>query len=212
VRQRTKYALQRSSPPAWLDDASESAAARAQSRSLPALEKKHFSYCWSPDTWDPTTAGRIHEWGETLYELIQCVTLPRKATPRSRVVGCIEALLSLQRADGETWRLALQATLGDRAWGWVVHDIYSQAGSRSTGLETVALDLIKRRWIDLARTVLEIEAYLRPEHSGPSRAHVMAASGQRKAGIAELRRIVKSSLNPCVREHAQACLKDLRSR
>jgi hypothetical protein len=94
----------------------------------------------------------------------------------------------------------------------VVHDIYSQAGSRATALETVALDLIKRRWVDLARTVLEIEAYLQPEHSGPARAHVMAASGQRKAGIAELRRIVKSSPNPCIREHAQACLKDLRSR
>ncbi|HEX4622010.1 MAG TPA: hypothetical protein VH208_10630, partial [Myxococcaceae bacterium] len=175
------------------DDPSEALPAPAPSSGVSSDEKKkHFSFVWFADWWQPAAAARIEAWGDALNDLAECVMFTRPRPARPRVEGCIEVLFRLKHAaPRQRWRRSRKAPRRHGGWEDAARDIYNHAGVRGE-LETIALALVKRGQSDLALEVVALEEFLGPQEAGPARAHVRAACGHRQEGIAELRRIASN--------------------
>jgi hypothetical protein len=189
--------------------------ARAETGQLSSAENakpKHFSYFWVREWWKPATAARIVEWGETIWRLAEVVMLAKPPQGRHLVQSCVEALRRLRRRTRSSdWRLS--ALYPGRGGGResAVHDVFSQAGVRTSSLEDIALELVRRGWVDLAWQVVAIDEFLSPEGAGPPRYHVMALSGRRESGVAGLERIARNAKqDEFIRAHAAECLAHFR--
>jgi hypothetical protein len=153
--------------------------------------------------------ARIEAWGDALYSLMASVMFKKGRRARRDAEAAVNTLRALRRKTPWTgWRQRGLAGSAKRSWSAAVSDMFHAAGLRCGCLENIALELVRRGWVDLAVRVAALEEYLLPDEAGPTRAHVLAAAGQRERGLAELRRIAGDlSREPWTRGHAEQCLR-----
>jgi hypothetical protein len=186
--------------------------APARSRALSLLENGQLErtpFAWFRDWWPPASVARIEAWGDALFALMASAMFKKGLRARRDAEAAVNALRALRRRTPWTgWRQRGLPQSARRAWAAAVTDMFHAAGLRCDCLEDIALELVARGWFDLALRVAAVEEYLLPDEAGPTRAHVLAAAGQRERGIAALKRIAQDAARePWTRGHAKQCLK-----